>query len=196
MCGIFGLVGHVERSLAERCLHTLAHRGPDGWGLWQGDGATLGHRRLQAAEHTFRRARRRVAAHTPAAETGNVTGAAGHRAQVRDAHPHVLGGHITATQLVHPGAEHLELPAAEGPALLAENDAFAAAEGNVGQGVLVGHALGQTQRILQGAAGVRVHPVPASARGRAQQRAVDGDDGAQARGRILADDHLLVAGFE
>lgn len=46
MCGIFGHVGKLDRGLAERCLHTLSHRGPDGWGLWQGDGVTLGHRRL------------------------------------------------------------------------------------------------------------------------------------------------------
>jgi len=46
MCGIFGLVGHIERGLAERCLHTMNHRGPDGFGLWQGEGVTLGHRRL------------------------------------------------------------------------------------------------------------------------------------------------------
>ena len=46
MCGIFGYVGKLERGLAERCLNTLAHRGPDGWGLWQGEGVTLGHRRL------------------------------------------------------------------------------------------------------------------------------------------------------
>ncbi|MBL8341499.1 MAG: asparagine synthase (glutamine-hydrolyzing) [Rubrivivax sp.] len=46
MCGIFGVVGHIERPLAERCLHTLTHRGPDGWGLWQDEGITLGQRRL------------------------------------------------------------------------------------------------------------------------------------------------------
>ncbi|MCW5635522.1 MAG: asparagine synthase (glutamine-hydrolyzing) [Rubrivivax sp.] len=46
MCGIFGLVGKLERDVAQRCLNTLAHRGPDGWGLWQGEGVTLGHRRL------------------------------------------------------------------------------------------------------------------------------------------------------
>jgi asparagine synthase (glutamine-hydrolysing) len=46
MCGIFGYVGTLDRGVAERCLHTLTHRGPDGWGLWQGDGVTLGHRRL------------------------------------------------------------------------------------------------------------------------------------------------------
>jgi asparagine synthase (glutamine-hydrolysing) len=46
MCGIFGQLGALDRELAQRCLNTLTHRGPDGWGLWQGDGVTLGHRRL------------------------------------------------------------------------------------------------------------------------------------------------------
>ena len=46
MCGIFGVVGSIERELGERCLTTLAHRGPDGSGLWTAEGVTLGHRRL------------------------------------------------------------------------------------------------------------------------------------------------------
>lgn len=46
MCGIFGFVGGLPADKAESCLHTLAHRGPDGWGLWSGEGVTLGHRRL------------------------------------------------------------------------------------------------------------------------------------------------------
>jgi len=46
MCGIFGLIGELEQARAMRCLDTLAHRGPDGHGLWQQPGVTLGHRRL------------------------------------------------------------------------------------------------------------------------------------------------------
>ncbi len=46
MCGIFGVVGHIREDHALACLDTLAHRGPDGRGLWQSDGVTLGHRRL------------------------------------------------------------------------------------------------------------------------------------------------------
>jgi asparagine synthase (glutamine-hydrolysing) len=46
MCGIFGVVGRIERDLATRCLDTLIHRGPDGWGLWEGVGVTFGQRRL------------------------------------------------------------------------------------------------------------------------------------------------------
>jgi len=46
MCGIFGYIGTLERRTAERCLDTMTHRGPDGWGLWSDEGVTLGHRRL------------------------------------------------------------------------------------------------------------------------------------------------------
>lgn len=46
MCGIFGYIGKIERSLAERCLNTMTHRGPDGWGIWANEGLLLGHRRL------------------------------------------------------------------------------------------------------------------------------------------------------
>ncbi len=46
MCGIFGVVGSVRKDHALACLDTMAHRGPDGHGLWQSDGVTLGHRRL------------------------------------------------------------------------------------------------------------------------------------------------------
>lgn len=46
MCGVFGYVGQIDYDKAQRCLNTLEHRGPDGWGLWAGEGVTLGHRRL------------------------------------------------------------------------------------------------------------------------------------------------------
>lgn len=47
MCGIFGAVNvNLSEQKAMRCLNQLEHRGPDGFGLWQKDGVTLGHRRL------------------------------------------------------------------------------------------------------------------------------------------------------
>lgn len=36
----------MERDLALKCIHTIEHRGPDGFGIWQEEGTTLGHRRL------------------------------------------------------------------------------------------------------------------------------------------------------
>ena len=47
MCGIFGAVRtQLSPKVAENCIDRLAHRGPDGSGLWQEDDVTLGHRRL------------------------------------------------------------------------------------------------------------------------------------------------------
>lgn len=46
MCGIFGFVGNITRELALTCTNMLAHRGPDGCALWEGNGVSLGHRRL------------------------------------------------------------------------------------------------------------------------------------------------------
>lgn len=48
MCGILGSVPYTENNLFLNALDTIAHRGPDGYGLWQDEGQkiTLGHRRL------------------------------------------------------------------------------------------------------------------------------------------------------
>ena len=46
MCGIFGHIGFIDKSKAEYCINTLAHRGPDGFGLHHTNEITLGHRRL------------------------------------------------------------------------------------------------------------------------------------------------------
>jgi asparagine synthase (glutamine-hydrolysing) len=52
MCGLAGILAHSDRPLAEAALRAMtravAHRGPDGEGLWiSGDGTVgLGHRRL------------------------------------------------------------------------------------------------------------------------------------------------------
>lgn len=47
MCGIFGAVNvNISEEKALFCLNQIVHRGPDGYGLWQENGVTLGHRRL------------------------------------------------------------------------------------------------------------------------------------------------------
>ena len=47
MCGICGIVGpDGSRELAQRMNDILAHRGPDGQGIYEGEGIYLGHRRL------------------------------------------------------------------------------------------------------------------------------------------------------
>jgi asparagine synthase (glutamine-hydrolysing) len=47
MCGIAGIVGSLpSRGAVERMTQVLAHRGPDDAGVWEGESACLGHRRL------------------------------------------------------------------------------------------------------------------------------------------------------
>lgn len=51
MCGIAGLFHHgtikpVDPARVERMCDAVAHRGPDGSGIWTGPGVGLGHRRL------------------------------------------------------------------------------------------------------------------------------------------------------
>jgi asparagine synthase (glutamine-hydrolysing) len=46
MCGIAGFVGPWSPALAASMTVAIAHRGPDGDGLWSDDGVALGHRRL------------------------------------------------------------------------------------------------------------------------------------------------------
>jgi asparagine synthase (glutamine-hydrolysing) len=46
MCGIAGVWGRADGSLAERLRATIAHRGPDGVGLQQRPIGTLAHCRL------------------------------------------------------------------------------------------------------------------------------------------------------
>jgi len=46
MCGIAGFVGPWAPALAGVMTDAIAHRGPDGSGLWSGDRVALGHRRL------------------------------------------------------------------------------------------------------------------------------------------------------
>ena len=48
MCGLIALFGAAtsEQSGLRNALQHMHHRGPDGEGIWQGDGVLLGHRRL------------------------------------------------------------------------------------------------------------------------------------------------------
>jgi asparagine synthase (glutamine-hydrolysing) len=46
MCGIVGFTGPPDKTLLHRMTGTLRHRGPDSAGFWEGDGVSLGMRRL------------------------------------------------------------------------------------------------------------------------------------------------------
>ena len=53
MCGIFGVVNKkIDKELADKCVDRMEHRGPDGRGVWQENGTTLGHRRLAILDLT------------------------------------------------------------------------------------------------------------------------------------------------
>src|SRR3546814_4927482 len=54
-CGLAGYLGDpapegAERALLERMIHTLAHRGPDGYGFHAEPGVGLAHARLSIIE--------------------------------------------------------------------------------------------------------------------------------------------------
>jgi len=47
MCGICGIVGPgADQKIIKKMVRSIAHRGPDGEGIYQGDEVFLGHRRL------------------------------------------------------------------------------------------------------------------------------------------------------
>jgi asparagine synthase (glutamine-hydrolysing) len=46
LCGIAGLLGREDKPLVQKMCDRIAHRGPDGEGIWMDEGVTLGHRRL------------------------------------------------------------------------------------------------------------------------------------------------------
>src|SRR5579871_449008 len=56
MCGIAGIVskvgGAVERGAVHAMCEAVAHRGPDGAGIFAEDGVALGHRRLAIIDLT------------------------------------------------------------------------------------------------------------------------------------------------
>lgn len=56
MCGIFGITNIGEREIekARASLHTLKHRGPDGWGEFYREGVYLGHRRLSILDLSYK----------------------------------------------------------------------------------------------------------------------------------------------
>ncbi len=51
MCGIAGLLGREDKPLVQRMCDRIAHRGPDGHGIWTDADVTLGHRRLSILDH-------------------------------------------------------------------------------------------------------------------------------------------------
>ena len=54
MCGIAGIVGQGSEDLIKEMCEVQAHRGPDDWGYYLGEGVFLGHRRLSVIDLSSR----------------------------------------------------------------------------------------------------------------------------------------------
>ena len=53
MCGIAGIIGREASAEAALAMSArIAHRGPDGDGIWEADGVALAHRRLAILDPT------------------------------------------------------------------------------------------------------------------------------------------------
>lgn len=125
--------------------------------------------------------------------TGDELGLARHEVHVLDVGAHVAGGDVAAAQRLDEaavGAEHrLVLVLVR----VADDDGLAAAEVEAGERVLVGHAAGEVERVLQRRLLRGVGEEPGPAEGRAEGGGVDGDDRLQSGGAVVAQHDLLVA---
>ncbi|MCY1533494.1 hypothetical protein D9M68_688230 [compost metagenome] len=156
------------------------------------------HRHADTDEGAIGGRRRRVAIAGAAAQgfagagAGHVAAALGHDAHFGDAGAGVGGGDVAAAQAVDEIAHGLEQRLALVAMRVADDHGLAAAQRQVGQGRLVGHAAGQAQHITQRLFVIQVGPHAAAAQGRAEVAVVDGDDGLEAGRLVVAEDHLLV----
>lgn len=50
MCGIVGIISKDSDQLIDNLVRTIVHRGPDDYGSYNGDGISLGHRRLSIVD--------------------------------------------------------------------------------------------------------------------------------------------------
>ncbi len=143
---------------------------------------------------------------TEGGEDGGVAGAAvlggaaggplvgaGDDVHVRDVRADVARGHVAAAEGSHEPAVCEQEFFGLDQFGVTDDHGLTATVVETGEGVLVRHATGEVQgvqhRLLLG--GVRVEA--GTAEGRAQSGVVDGDDGPQAAGAVLAEDDLLVA---
>ncbi len=141
----------------------------------------VAHGGFDADEHAIGGLGRRVAAKGALARhAADVAGLRAGGDHVFHRGADVFGGDVAAVQRFDHAAEGTEQLGAVGLRRGAQDHGLAAAEGQVGQRILVGHALRQAQGVGQGIALGRVGPVAAAAKRGAKAGAVDGDDGLQA----------------
>ncbi len=105
----------------------------------------------------------------------------------------VLGGDVAALQRVdHPAVgapQALRLAFAR----VADEDRLAAPQVEAGGGRLQGHPLREAQHVLECLGLGRVREKASPAEGGTESRGVDGDDGPEPRGGVVAEDQFLVA---
>ena len=148
-------------------------------------------RRLDRAEDTVRRDRRRIP--RSRGKPGHEFRLHVHVIHVGRARAHVLGRDVATAERVHEppvGAEeHLALRCA----IVADDHGLAAAQIEPGDGVLVRHPARQTQGVDQRRLVRGVLPEARPAQRGPERRVVDRDDAAVSAGLVVAHDDLLMA---
>jgi hypothetical protein len=147
-------------------------------------------RRLDALVDAVGGGRGRLAAlvHLP----GGIGRDLAHRGHVAHRGADIVGGDVAAAERMNETGHRRDQGRGLVPRRIADDDRLAAAEGQPGQRRLVGHAARQPQHVAQRLVLGGVGKHPAAAEGRAQPGVVDGDDGPQPAGRIVAENHLFV----
>ena len=144
-----------------------------------------------AHEDAARRGGRRIAA-AAFLQAGDMPGDAPDDRHVLDRSSDILGDDVASGQPVD-GTPHGRYQF--GGLLLAriaDDHRFAAAEGQVGERVLIRHAARQAQRILHGLIFARISPHATTAQGWAAGGVVNGDDGFQTGFRVRCEHDLFV----
>lgn len=123
---------------------------------------------------------------------GHMTGALGHDAHFGHTGARVRRGDIAPAQAVDEITHGLEQRLALAVMRVADDHGLAATERQACQGRFVGHATRQTQHVAQRLLVTGVVPHAATAQRRAKGAVMNGDDGFQAAGLVVAIDHLFV----
>jgi asparagine synthase (glutamine-hydrolysing) len=103
MCGIFGLTNLLKKQLkqAHAALHTLAHRGPDGWNHAYTDQVYLGHRRLSIVDLSANGTQPMVAEGVYLTVNGEIYNFPALRAELEQQHQIKFTSHSDSEVLLH-----------------------------------------------------------------------------------------------
>jgi len=147
----------------------------------------------EAEEHALGGKRRRIAARGRTARTADDVGTvAPHRVHVGDRHADVLAGQEQAPQAVQGLGVRPPKRRRLVARRIADDHRLAAAPVQADDGVLVGHAPRQAQRIADRRVRIGVAPEPRTTQGRTEPGVVYGDDSRQARCIVVGEGDVLV----